>query len=407
MVVLFLSPGFPQEMNWFAEGLAAVGATVVGVGEHPPETLHPRCRAALTNYLRVPSLFDEDAVVREVAAAVKASGVRIDRVECLWEPLVVLAARLREALEVPGPTVRQTLPFRDKELMKRVLDEAGIRTPRHARCRTEAECREAAERTGFPLIVKPIAGAGSADTHRADDPAGLDAALRSVRHVPEVSVEEYIEGEEHTFDTVCANGEVLYWGICWYRPRPLIARTVQWISPQTVALRAPEAEHLRPGADMGRAVLKALGFETGFTHMEWFLKPDGEAVFGEIGARPPGARSVDLMNYSCDVDLFRGWAEACCHGRLGQPIERKHNASIVFKRAHGQGRIRRIEGLQSLLTRFGSHVACVDLLPVGAARRDWKQTLLSDGHVVVRHPDLATCLEMADAVGTDLQLHAG
>ena len=29
-------------------------------------------------------------------------------------------------------TVEQTLPFRDKELMKQVLDAAGIRTPRHA-----------------------------------------------------------------------------------------------------------------------------------------------------------------------------------------------------------------------------------------------------------------------------------
>jgi hypothetical protein len=44
---------------------------------------------------------------------------------------------------------------------------------------------------------------------------------------------------------------------------------------------------------------------------------------------------------------------------------------------------------------------------VGAPRRDWLQTLLSDGFVVVRHPDLATTVEMADLVGTDLRLYAG
>ena len=48
-----------------------------------------------------------------------------------------------------------------------------------------------------------------------------------------------------------------------------------------------------------------------------------------------------------------------------------------------------------------------DLLPIGAMRRNWKQSLLSDGWVMVRHPDLASALAMADAVGTDLQIFAG
>ena len=69
--------------------------------------------------------------------------------------------------------------------------------------------------------------------------------------------------------------------------------------------------------------------------MEWFLKPDGEAVFGEIGARPPGARLVHAMNYTSDVDLFRGWAEAVCHGRLSQDTSKRYNTAIVFKRAEG------------------------------------------------------------------------
>ena len=67
-------------------------------------------------------------------------------------------------------TVEQTLPFRDKELMKQVLDAAGIRTPRHASSATVAGIYEAAERIGYPLIIKPIAGAGSADTYRVDSP---------------------------------------------------------------------------------------------------------------------------------------------------------------------------------------------------------------------------------------------
>jgi len=406
MNVLMLSPGFPDEMTWFTEGLAAVGARVFGVGEQPVATLPERCRRSLTAYLQVGSLWDEQQVLARVAAEARAAGLRFARVECLWEPLMILAARLREALGAPGMSVADTVPFRDKEAMKSVLDAAGLRTPRHARCTDDAGCRAAAERIGYPLIVKPIAGAGSADTHRVDSAADLDRVLGLVKHVPEVSVEEFIEGREFTFDTVCSEGRVLFHNIAWYRPRPLIARTVQWTSPQTVALRQPDAELLASGKRLGLAVLEALRFRTGFTHMEWFLTDAGEAVFGEIGARPPGARSVEIMNFASDIDLYRGWAGAVCHGQLGFEVHRRHNAAIIFKRAEGEGRIQRIDGLGELLRRFGPHVASVELLPVGAHRRNWKQTLMSDGHVVVRHPDLDTCLEMADRVGTDLRLYA-
>ena len=404
MNVLMISPGFPAEMPFFTRGLAQVGARVIGLGDQPEGSLSEMTRKALSGYVQIRSYGDEQAAVEAVRRAL--SGARIDRVESLWEPVMILAARLREAFGVPGMTVEQTLPFRDKEIMKQVLDAAGIRTPHHARCSTAEECREAAERIGFPLIVKPIAGAGSADTWRASDARELDRVLGFVRHVPQVSVEEFIEADEFTFDTVCAGGEVLFHNICSYDPRPLVARQHEWISPQTIALREPNAAGLEAGNLMGRAVLRAMGFVSGFTHMEWYRKADGGAVFGEIGARPPGARTVDLMNYANDMDLFVGWAEAVCHGRLSQPIHRRYNAASIFKRAIGQGRISRIEGLGPLLAEFGDSIMSVDLLPVGAPRRDWKAVLISDGMVIVRHPDLQVTREIAGRVCTDLQLHA-
>jgi hypothetical protein len=47
-----------------------------------------------------------------------------------------------------------------------------------------------------------------------------------------------------------------------------------------------------------------------------------------------------------------------------------------------------------------------NLLPVGSPRRNWKQTLVSDGFVVVRHPDLDVTLAMADEFGADVTLYA-
>ncbi|MCB1007730.1 MAG: ATP-grasp domain-containing protein [Acidobacteria bacterium] len=391
-------------MPHFVRGLAEIGVRVFGLGDQPEAALPPQVRNALAGYLRVRSLWDEETVVREVRAWLGEGTV--DRVECLWEPGMLVAARLREALGAPGLSVERTIPFRNKEAMKRVLDAAGIRTPRHAAARDAAEIEAAAERIGYPLIVKPIAGAGSADTHRVHDARELAATIEAVRHVEEVSVEEFVDGDEYTYDTVSIDGEPAFHNVAWYRPRPLVARTEEWISPQVVALRHPDQPALAAGVEMGRRVLAALGFESGFTHMEWYRKPDGEVVFGEIGGRPPGAHQVDQMNYACDIDVFRGWAEAVCYGRFSEKVRRLYNVANVYKRAEGEGRIRSIEGLEEFLARHGEHVVWKNLLPVGSPRRNWKQTLVSDGFLVLRHPDLARTLEIADEFSREVRLYA-
>jgi hypothetical protein len=153
-------------------------------------------------------------------------------------------------------------------------------------------------------------------------------------------------------------------------------------------------------------VLAALGFRTGFTHMEWYRKADGEVVFGEIGARPPGARTVDVMNYATDADLFAGWADAVTNGVISQRVDRLYNAASIFKRARGTGRITHYEGLDQLLAEYGDHVAALELLPIGAPRRDWRATLISDGMVIIRHPDLASAVEIANRFAAELHLYA-
>ena len=404
MNIVMISPGYPVEMAYFTRGLAAVGATVIGVGDQPPSALPEPARNALAHYEQV-NLSDEGAVLAALHGL--AQHASIDQVECLWEPYMILAARIRESFGLPGMTVEQTLPFRDKERMKQKIDTAGIRTPRHASATTVAAVWEAAEQVGYPLIVKPIAGAGSADTYRADSAEELAEVLPMLRHVSEVSVEEFIDGEEFTYDTVCANGSILFENIMWYRPRPLQMKSHEWISPASIVLRDLTVPDLQSGRQMGGEVLPALGFRTGFTHMEWYRKADGDAVFGEIGARPPGARAVDLMNYATDGDLFVAWAEAVAHGRLSHPLERKFNSGVVFKRARGAGRITHVEGLDKLLAEYGDHLVLMDLLPIGAPRRDWRATLISDGMIIVRHPELQPVIEMTERIASDVHMYAG
>ena len=391
-------------MPEFTRGLAECGARVHGVGDTPVEALPELVKRSLSGYVQVRSLWDSEQVIAELSARLR--GRSLDRIECLWEPGIMLAAELRRHFGVAGLNIGQAHRFRDKEAMKMALDAAGIRTPRHVAADSVAACWEAAERIGYPVILKPIAGAGSADTYRVESADELRAVLPRLRHVPMVSVEEFVDGEEYTFDTITIGGEIAYYNVAWYRPRPLVARSNEWISPQVIALRDVDDPGLADGIRMGFDVIRALEFDSGFTHMEWYRKADGDVVFGEIGARPPGAHQVDQMKYACDFDVFRAWGSAVTLGRLDAEIERAFNVATIYKRAQGVGRISRIVGTDRLQQRFGEHVVWNTLLPPGSPRRDWLKTLVSDGFIMLRHPDLAETLAMADAVGSELHLYA-
>jgi hypothetical protein len=399
--VVFLSPRYPNEMRQFTRGLAEVGVEVLGVGDGHPD---PELRRYLSDYLEVPSLTDEEDLIRRVQGWLR--GRSVDRILANWEPLVLTAARLTEMFGLPGMSVDTVRGFRDKQLMKERVAAAGVRVPKSARARSIDDVRRALDVTGYPAIIKPISGAGSADTFRVDSPAGLAEILPQLRHVAEASCEEFIAGQEFTYDTVCIRGTPVYESVTQYLPNALEMRSQEWVSPIMLSVRDMTQPHIVRGVELGRKVLTALGMGDGMTHMEWFLKPDGEVVFGEIACRPGGACVVDLMNYTCDIDLFREWARSVCWHAFEVSTERKYNVGIVFKRAKGQGRITAITGLTQFYDRYRNHIVEDTLLRPGAQRRDWKATLLSDGYIIVRHPDWQTARDMAIDAATDIQLYA-
>ncbi|HKA89718.1 MAG TPA: hypothetical protein VKE22_18780, partial [Haliangiales bacterium] len=103
MNVVFLAPSYPPEMQQYTRGLAEVGASVFGVGDAPAASLPASLKGYLADYLHVPRILDEDDVMARVHGWVR--GRTADRVLANWEPAVLLAARLRERLGVPGMSI--------------------------------------------------------------------------------------------------------------------------------------------------------------------------------------------------------------------------------------------------------------------------------------------------------------
>jgi hypothetical protein len=58
------------------------------------------------------------------------------------------------------------------------------------------------------------------------------------------------------------------------------------------------------------------------------------------------------------------------------------------------------------MRRYGEHVCDEKLLRPGTPRRNWKHTLVSDGCIILRHPDWQVANELANIAATEITLYA-
>lgn len=87
----------------------------------------------------------------------------------------------------------------DKLRTKQVWHSIGLPTPRHATLSSEADCQQAAQDLGFPLIVKPVNEGSSIGMAKVDDLAALLVAWQAAREFDsQVLVEQWITGPEFT-----------------------------------------------------------------------------------------------------------------------------------------------------------------------------------------------------------------
>ena len=302
--------------------------------------------------------------------------------EDLQEPL----AELRAHMGIDGPTPAIAHRFRDKGHMKDALRAAGLPCARHARLQNADDAWRFIQQVGFPVVLKPPAGAGAIATFRVDSFEALDEALSVLKPTPEreVLAEEFLTGQEFSFETLTVAGTPVFHSIGRYYPSPLEVLTqdwVQWIVHLPRDISGPEFDPVR---SVGARTIEALGLVDGMTHMEWFRRPDGSVAIGEIAARPPGAQIVRLMSTAHEADLYRGWARAVVDQAFDGPLKRHWSCGAAFLRGQGRGRIVAVEGIEEAQARMGQLVTAAKLPQVGAHKA---ASYEGDGWVVVRHED--------------------
>lgn len=406
MNVILVEPSFPDNQKQFARSLAEVGATVIGIGERSKESLDDDVKGWLTHYEQVGSVVDEGALfdaVRRVQGM-----VWVDRLEATVEAHIMPAARVREACHIPGTSERTAFLCRDKPAMKEALRAAGVRCAQSTGATSAAEVWSFAAQVGYPLILKPAAGAGAAGATRVNAADELAEAISrsGVDHGVAIAVEEYVEGHEGFYDTISSHNRVVHDWTTHYYPNVLEAMRTRWISPQFITTnRQADSPFYAEVTEMGQRVIEALDIGTSATHMEWFHGPKG-LKFSEIGARPPGVGAWDLYSAANDVDVYREWAHIITHGSAERRMTRRYSAGIVALRPERDGHITGYSGIDEIQGRHGQWIIDGHFPPAGHFTQAVEAGYMANAYVRMRHPDYDALRGMLDDVGRTVQVHA-
>jgi hypothetical protein len=405
VVAGFVAPYLLDTTTRFVEAAARLPDVQTAlITAEPADRLPPQLIQSLAGHWRIDDPLDPGQIAGAVQGLSRQLGP-VQRLLAVLEQLQVPLAQVREHLGIPGMDPVTANNFRDKAQMKTVLRAAGVPCARHRLARSASDAYEFAERAGFPLVVKPPAGAGAKSTFRLDDAADLRAWLDMVPPTPDrpAQIEEFLTGDEGSYDSVMVDGQVIWDSVSDYLPTPLeVLRHpwMQWVVRLPRDIGGPEYAGIRQVAPQA---LKALGLTTGLSHMEWFRRPDGSVAVSEVGARPPGAQITSMICYAHDFDLYTAWARLMTAGGFDPP-ERKWAAGTAYLRGQGAGQVRAVHGLDALPPEVTSLVVDSRLPRPGQPSTGSYE---GDGYVTIRHPDTEVVTAALKTLITTVRVELG
>src|SRR5215203_5935451 len=281
VVAAFVAPFLlPATARFVATAAKLPDVSLAVITAEPVERLPTELKHHLDGHWRVDDTLDPRQLVEAVRGLSQQLGP-VERLVGALEQLQVPMAYVREQLGIDGMDTQTALNVRDKSRMKTVLRAAGIPCARHQLVTNASEAFAFAEAVGFPLVAKPPAGAGAQATYRLDDVSALRGWLEALPPHSDAPglLEEFLTGEEHTFDSVTVGGQTVFSSIADYLPTPLEVLRQPWIQWTVVLPRELDDPRYDGIWEIGPAALQALGVRDALTHMEWFAGRTVQLLF--------------------------------------------------------------------------------------------------------------------------------
>lgn len=327
MNVVILSPSFPYNFQNFYFHLGSLGGRVLGIDQKPYEELDYRLQECLTDYYRVNDLHNYNELEDACRYFISRHGP-IDFIESHNEYWLETQASLATQFNIPCLNNSEIETVKRKSEMKKVFLAADLKPARGGLVPTLESALTLVQHIGYPVIVKPDRGVGANGCRKLNND---EEVIQFFNNKPneEFIMEEFIDGVVCTFDgLVDKNGELLFYSSLMYESG--VAEVVQkQIDTFYYTLR----DIPKDLENIGKATLRAFNTQGCFFHFEYFrLKKDNSLMPIEINRRPPGGLTVDMYNFSSDINLYRLWAEMIMNNNPDLDYERKYHCIAANRR---------------------------------------------------------------------------
>ncbi len=372
MNLIYLSPHFPPNFVNFVVGLAGRGIKVLGIAEEHPDSLDERLKASLTDYYRVDQLDDYEQVYRAAAFLIHKHG-RVTRVESHNEHWMMHEARLREDFNIIGPNVAQTLKIKRKSEMKKIFKACKAPVVDGELIENEKSLKAFIKKHHYPVFAKPDIGVGAMAAFKIEHDGDLSIFWRE-KPDGDYFVEPFIDGELMTFDGIAdQNGEIVFYSSL---------RSVNG-AYDLVAYNQDLSFYIvrdipQDAVDIGQKIVKDFDIRAKFFHLEFLRRrTDGKLFVLEMNCRPPGGYTVDLMNFSADVNVYEEWANVIADNHFYAKVERKYNAAHIARKFGKNYR----HSVSEIFARFGDKISVHTPVPLVFAE------VMGNEAFLVRSPD--------------------
>ena len=404
-LAVFVAPMFsPAASEMIEAATSFADIRVAVIAQQPLTALAPKLAAKVIGHWQVDDVTDAAQLEWSVRALSRQHG---QVVHCFgaYEQLQLPLALVRERLGVNGLPSAVARNFRDKSRMKDVLRAADIPVARHQLVAHRNDALAFVRDVGFPIVIKPPAGAGALATHRITTLTALDTLLAASPPTPDnpMLAEEFLRGTEHSLETVSIAGTPVWHSLTHYFPTPLDVIENPWIQWGVLLPRNIDDAQFDDIRTVGNGALAALGMHTGVTHCEWFRRTDGTVAISEIAARPPGAQITTMISRANNIDFVRAWVELMLFGTFTTPA-RQYAVGTAYLRGQGTGRVRAIEGLDTILRELGTIICDAKIPTVGQTPTGSYE---GDGFIMLRHPDTTVVERALQHVISVVRIHLG
>ncbi len=238
-----------------------------------------------------------------------------DGVLTFVDPVITLTSEIADRYSLPGLTPLSAKNIKNKYEMRSCVESAGILSPRFELISEDQSLESAAEKVGYPCVLKPISAAFSLGIIRIDGREQITKMFETAscelrdsefqRFFPPGTpngwmVEEYLEGPEISVEllghpenpqVIAIHEKVISENTGRFREDRFI--TAPWKLSHDL-VNEIETEAIK--------VALALNFDRGVAHIEMRVTPKGIMLL-ELQACPAGGLISLMVEHSCGISL--------------------------------------------------------------------------------------------------------